>query len=254
MDANAFVDAYLSWLKQNTITNQLANDVVEISAPFLDRHNDYIQLYIAKDKDGFILTDDGYTISDLEMSGLTFHTQKRKEELKTILNGFGVSTDQQGNLFCKCHASDFPEKKHSLIQAILAVNDLFVLSQSNVISIFTQDVEHFLQAHDIRYTKNANFRGKSGFAHAYDFVIPSSKHSPERLIRTINNLDRTNTQNVIFAWNDTVKMRSKDTKLFAFVNDIKKEPAFNCMDALREYNITPISWAEREKFIPELAA
>ena len=34
-----------------------------------------------------LLTDDGYAIRDLEMSGLEFNTDRRKNELKSILNG-----------------------------------------------------------------------------------------------------------------------------------------------------------------------
>lgn len=254
LDANSFIDTYLTWLRQNTTALQLDNDVVEISSPFLDRHNDYIQIYIIKDGDSFLLTDDGYTISDLELSGLTFNTAKRKEELQTILSSFGVSIDNKGNIYCRCSQSNFPFKKHSLIQAILAVNDLFVLSQPNITSFFMQDVERFLRDNDIRYTKNIKFTGKSGFDHAYDFVIPQSKTSPDRLVKAINNLERTATQSIIFAWSDTIQTRSSNTKLYTFVNDVAKNVSVSCLDALREYGIVPVTWTQRATTINELIA
>jgi hypothetical protein len=37
-----------------------------------------------------ILTDDGYTIRDLELSGFDIGTEKRIRLLRSILNGFGV--------------------------------------------------------------------------------------------------------------------------------------------------------------------
>ena len=254
LDENSFIDTYLAWLKQNTTALQLENGAIEISSPFLDRHNDYIQIYVVKDGDGLILTDDGYTIQDLELSGLTFNTAKRKEELQTILSSFGVSLGNNGSIYCKCNQSNFPFKKHSLIQAILAVNDLFVLSQPNIASFFMQDVEHFLRDNDVRYTKNIKFTGKSGFDHAYDFVIPQSKTSPDRLVKAINNLERTTTQSIIFAWSDTIQTRSPNTKLYTFINDTDKNISVNCLEALKEYGIVPVSWTERTKAIEELIA
>ena len=117
MNANTFIETYIAWLKQNTTALQIGNDVVEINSPFLDRHNDYIQIYISLSDGGYILTDDGYTISDLEMSGLAFNTTKRKEELNTILNGFGVSLNNAtGELYCKCSQSNFPYKNTVLFR------------------------------------------------------------------------------------------------------------------------------------------
>jgi hypothetical protein len=37
-----------------------------------------------------ILTDDGYTIRDLELSGFKIASEKREQVLHSILNGFGV--------------------------------------------------------------------------------------------------------------------------------------------------------------------
>ena len=37
-----------------------------------------------------ILTDDGYTIRDLRLSGFDIATEKREQVVHTILNGFGV--------------------------------------------------------------------------------------------------------------------------------------------------------------------
>lgn len=254
LDANSFIDSYIAWLRQNTTALQLENGAVEISSPFLDRHNDYIQIYVVKDGDNFILTDDGYTIADLELSGLNFNTPKRKEELQTILRSFGISLDNHGGMYCKCNPTNFPFRKHSLMQAVLAVNDLFVLSQPNVASLFQQDVEVFLRDNDIRFTKNIKFTGKSGFDHSYDFVIPQSKTSPDRLVRAINNLERTATQSIIFAWSDTIQIRNPNTKLYTFVNDTEKQVSNNCVDALKEYGIIPVTWSQRANALQELIA
>jgi Domain of unknown function DUF1828 len=52
-----------------------------ITTPFVDRHNDYLQIYAKQENDRYILTDDNYIVEDLEQSGFNLGTIKRKEIL-----------------------------------------------------------------------------------------------------------------------------------------------------------------------------
>ena len=54
------LDDYLAWLKDKTTLRQI-DAWVEITTPYLDRHNDSIQIYAKKADGHFVLTDDGYT-------------------------------------------------------------------------------------------------------------------------------------------------------------------------------------------------
>ncbi len=83
------ITAYTNWLRQK-ITVEEINDFCEITTPFLDRHNDSLQIYVKRSNGGLLLTDDANTIRDLRMSGCEFNTEKRKLMLRTILNGFGI--------------------------------------------------------------------------------------------------------------------------------------------------------------------
>lgn len=131
MEAN-FTELYLKWLKENfksTVMKTELGEFIQISTPFLDRHNDHLQIYVKKQEGEYFLTDAGYIISDLDMCGCdVMSSPKRKTVLSTILNGFGVQID--GEQICtKATDIDFPQKKHALIQAMLSVNDMF-FSQS----------------------------------------------------------------------------------------------------------------------------
>ncbi|WPX08071.1 DUF1829 domain-containing protein [Anaerocellum danielii] len=253
LDERSFIDLYLKWLKENTEVKNLKDNVIELTTPFLDRHNDYIQIYVIKDGDNLILTDDGYTLSDLEMSGMEINTERRKKILKTILNGFGVSLEKDA-LVTKCDIKTFPLYKHNLIQAILAVNDMFMLSRHNVASIFIEDVESFLIAHDIRYVANINLVGKSGFSYKFDFAIPKSKKAPERFIKAVNNPTKDITKSIIFSWNDTKQTRENSAKLYAMLNDEDNDIPQEIIRAFLEYAIIPVKWSERNNYIEDLAA
>ena len=211
------LEDYLVWLKDRTTLRQL-DDWVEITTPYLDRHNDYIQIYATKQKGSYLLTDDGYTMTDLEQCGCKLDSRKRQDLLKMTLNGFGVQLRDNA---LEIHASNenFPLRKHNLVQAMLAVNDVFYLAVPMVASLFHEDVVNWLDLHEVRYTPNVKFTGKSGYDHVFDFVIPKSPRQPERILKTINRPNRDTAQVVAFSWIDTKEVRSPDSKAYAFLND-----------------------------------
>ncbi len=252
LDCYQLVYTYANWLKEKIKVDKIV-DICELTTPFVDRHNDYSQIYVKTIPSGMLLTDDGYIIRDLEMSGFEFNTERRKKELKIIVNGFGVSLHED-RLEVETRPENFPQKKHNLLQAMLALNDLFVLAPSKVASFFKEDVERFLSLNEIRFTKDINFIGKSGFNHHFDFVIPPSKKEPERILRAINNPTKNNVSAMIFSWDDTRKIRSEDSTAIAVLNDQDKEISPDNINALKAYDIELMAWSKRKAYIKKLAA
>lgn len=252
LDCYRLVDLYAHWLKEK-VKPRAIGDVCELTTPFVDRHNDYLQIYVKATSSGMLLTDDGYTIRDLEMSSMEFNTERRKNELRVILNGFGINL-RGDSLEVEAGPDNFAQKKHNLLQAMLAINDFFVLAPPKVSSFFKEDVEKFLSLHDIRFTKDVNFIGKSGFNHHFDFVIPPSKKEPERVLRTINNPTKNNVSAMIFSWDDARKVRSENAIAIAVLNDQDREITPDTIHALKAYEIEPMAWGKRDKYIEKLAA
>jgi hypothetical protein len=244
---------YHAWLRDKTTLRQVNGDWVEITTPYLDRHNDALQIYVRAETGGYALTDDSYTIHDLDASGCSLHTEKRQDLLKMTLNGFGVKLKQEA-LEVHATAENFALKKHSLIQAILAVNDLFYLAKPVVESLFLEDVVTWLDANDIRYTPGAKFTGISGFDHLFGFVIPKSRKEPERILQAINRPTRDTAESFIHAWTDTRQTRPSESKAFAMLNDVEQPVSGNVIDAFRNYQIRPVPWSGRAQVVPELAA
>ena len=99
---------------------------------------------------------------------------------------------------------------------------------------------------------NISFMGKAGYMHNYEFALQRSKTNPERLIKVANNLNKTMTESILFAWNDTRAMRDKDAVLFTFINDKNRAPE-KYINALESYDVLPIKWSERNKYLDKLA-
>ncbi len=246
------ISRYYEWLKNHTAWREI-NGWVEITTPYLDRHNDHIQIYLRQQGNEWVLTDDGYTLADLAQSGCDIDTPRRKALLQTTLNGFGVQQVSE-SLEVRASKDNFAPRKHDLVQAILAVNDLFYVARANVESFFFEDVALWLDKSDVRYTPRLNFLGHSHYSHQFDFVVPKSRSAPERILRVVNNPNKDNAQSAVFAWVDTKDARPSDSLAFAVLNDSNRKISNAVEDAFRSYGITPIEWSKREEFVGILAA
>jgi hypothetical protein len=252
-DVQTLLNDYHTWLKDKTVWTEI-NEWAEITTPYLDRHNDYIQIYLKKEGDDYILTDDSYTIQDLEQEGCHLDTGKRKSLLTLTLNGFGVEKNSDDALMVKATPESFSLKKHNLIQAVLAVNDLFYLASPHITSLFFEDVRDWLDQEEIRYSERVSFMGHSGYSHLFDFLIPKSRTMPERIIKLINRPEKTTADSLVMSWLDTKDERPEGSRAYAFVNDNDKNVPAEVSDALSSYEIKPILWSKRAEIKEELAA
>ncbi len=253
MDPNLIIDSYLRWIKDNTEIKSIKTDeVCEITTPFLDRHNDHLQMYVIKQSNGsFLLTDDGFIMQDLVMSGLDINTPKRMQLFQSVLNGFGVKKDEKDHISIEANIHNIGQKKHAFVQAVLAINDMYALSQENVSSFFKEDVEQYFKMQDIIYTKDIKIPGKSGFDHSLDFLIAATRTKPERLIRTINNPKRDTIMATIFAFSDIQAIRERETKNFVVYNDVERSVHPDVLAALNNYSVIGMPWSKKSTFKSE---
>src|SRR5207245_10790714 len=84
-ECEKLIKDYLHWPREGLQVSELEGSCA-IATPFLDRHNDEIEICVEKRNGDLLLTADGYTISDLASGGMTFNTEKRTAHLRAILN------------------------------------------------------------------------------------------------------------------------------------------------------------------------
>ena len=243
MDIQKLINEYVNWLK-NEITFDKIGEYYEITTPYLDNANDYLQIYVKQVGDEILFTDDCATIQNLKMSGLQL-TSSRKEHIKKILFQYGVKLNGD-ELVAKCSVNDFAQKKHFFIQAMLRIDDMFYMSKSKVNSFFLDDVQDFFMEKEIYCTDNVQFAGISGFSHNYDFLLQRSKTKPERLCQAVNNPTRSSMSNILFSWNDTKPARKQDSQLIVILNDQKKIGA-GIKEGFKNYDVKVIPWSQRNK-------
>lgn len=244
---------YLNWLN-NRIKIENLDGVFEITSPFLDKNNDRLQIYVVPENNHLKLSDDSSIITELQMSGCdVFGTDYRMKMLSLILNKFGVQRDES-ELYIYATEDDYAQKKHFLLQAMLSVNDMFLTSRPHVVNIFLEEVAQFLEQNNIRFNDDVSFVGKSGFTHSFDFAIPRYHDIPERIIKAINNPNRSTAESLLFSWNETRDMRRSESVLYAFLNDQDHAISENIKSAFSKYDIKTVTWSNRKQVVDELSA
>jgi hypothetical protein len=247
------VESYLNWIRHGISEQIVGEGVTELTTPFLDRHNDHLQLYAEQSSpDVFLLTDDGYVLGELKSSGVEARGRRRAELFAELLSGYGVSI--RGNeLQVEATADSLGQRVHSLIQAMLAIDDMFVLAQAPAGTIFVENVAKFLDERDVRYSPRVKFAGKSGLDHLVDFVIPKSRSAPERVLQVVNTPRRDRVESMLFAVHDTRPTRGHNVSFYALVNDARMKVAPEVLNAFGAYEVKALPWSKRDQIAEALA-
>ncbi len=246
---NTYVDDYYKWLREKTYIQKGGNtDWFLINTPFVGAFNDTIEIYAQKNGSQLLLSDNGETMSNLELQGLHIQgSKKRRNILDSILLNYGIKSNND-ELIIESNLDNFSQAKHNFLSAIIEINDLYVLSKHNIASIFKEDVRQYLDSKDIIYTPDFISKGTTGLEFNFDFQI-AKKHS-EIVIKSFNTINKSNLPTFLFAWDDIKPVREKTTKkevkAIAMINDVDKEIKSEFLDALTSKNANYILWSERE--------
>lgn len=239
------INQYFDWLKSESFGKKI-NNSIEFTFPYLTNSNDYIQIYETPlGPNEFELSDDGFMISDLEAHGIKLE-KRRKELLNRILTQYGLALTNDLRINIISSKDDLPKSKHMLIQGLLAIDDMHMLSRPHIENFFADDIQAYFDAHDIYYTENPIFSGKSGYDWKYNFVLQRSKTKPERLCKAINSPSKQQIENALFGWADTKDTRRPETKLILFMNDTEKEVTSKMESACHNYQVDLIKWSEKD--------
>lgn len=201
--ASTVKDSYIKWLKDEIIVEQ-----DEIITPFLDFHNDHISIFCKQENDKIFLSDGGITYDNLDEIGLNMESQAKKSLINVCLSGYPVSFDEKTKeVFIIASFSQIASAKHSLIQAVMSLNDISLTGKYRLPNAFKKEVARVLDELDITYTKDKAVSGAFGnIYHKIDFILPR-KNAKEIFIKAINNPSKQALEAAFFEYAD---IKNKD--------------------------------------------
>lgn len=242
---------YYRFLKQKTIITEIpSSDWIEISTPFTDVFNDTIDIYAKKQNGKIILSDDGRTLKNLELSGVEIsRSANRKEMLERILLNYGINLDNNKEFIAEATENTFPQKKLNLLSAISEANDLYVIAKHTVASLFREDVKTYLDERELVYTPYFISKGSTGLEFTFDFQIAYKQ--TELLIKAFNSVNKLNLPHFLFTWDDVKQVRERQTEKkvigLAVINNEEREVKGEYLEALQNKGAEFILWSDRNK-------
>ena len=243
---------YSDWLFQNTTTREI-NNAVEITLPYPDRNNDYIQVYLKELNGGkLLLTDAGYTITDLQTAGFTLDSERRQILLQEAVKGNGITHTKTNELQTITTEEDFPQKLNDLIDTMQKVDDLSNLAVSNVSRIFTEDIKTWLKEKKVRYASNVDIRGKNGVIFNFKLLLPAGENAPERFVEPYNSIDLRKVQAIAYKWSQIKYMREGAAKMYVLYDKLTSKQRIE--DICTADGITLIQYADLQNHEAELTA
>ena len=248
---NHLIDDYYNFLRSKTFLQQ---DEVSlwtcITTPFLGLFNDKIEIFAKKDNGKIILSDDGETIHNLELSGVSFsRSPKRRDMLDRILLNYGVELRNKEELTVEANENSFAQKKLNLLSAISEISDFRFLSEHSVGSLFRESVREYLSEQDVIFTADFISKGTTGLEFTFDFIIAYKQ--TEIVVKAFSLMNKNNLTNFLFSWEDILPERKrssrKDVVAVAIINDEEQMIRPEYLEALDSRQADYIVWSKKDE-------
>lgn len=136
LDVKDLSAQHLAWAHDEAMLTQLNSGTVKIESLFVDSFHDGLVMYATKmaDSNTIELTDDGWTNDNLESHGLYLNrSPKRSHDLLNQLHAYGVVWKDE-ELTITGNSNDFGRLTNQLLQAMIFVNNMFVLAPEQTAS------------------------------------------------------------------------------------------------------------------------
>ena len=253
---NNLIEDYYKFLRAKTYLKQ--DEISQwtcITTPFLGLFNDRIEIFAKKQNGKIILSDDGETLRNLELSGVSFtRSAKRRGMLESILLNYGIKLENNEELVVEADDNSFAQKKLNLLSAISEASDLKVLSDHSIESLFKEQVYGYLSEQAITFTPHFISKGSTGLEFTFDFHIAYPQI--EIVVKAFSQINKNNLTNFLFSWEDIQperrRLSRKQVVAVAIICDTDHNIKPEYLEALNSRQAKAIAWSERNK--PESVA
>ena len=116
-----------------------------VFTPFLFNDGDHLSIVLKKERERWMLSDEGHTYMHLtyDLDEKDLQRGTRQQIITNALSLFQVE-DREGELLLSITENQFGDALFSFVQALLKVTDVLFLSRDRVISTFMEDFQQFI--------------------------------------------------------------------------------------------------------------
>lgn len=249
IDINRLPEIYFEWATKN-IQFKNTDNITVIETPFVDMYHDSIELYVEEVSNKYKISDDGYTMSELDTLGVSVkRSDKRRTFFEKTLRNFGVAYDEETlELFVIFNnLNQLPTIQFRLVQCLIQISDMLLTSREHVANLFIEDITNYFFDNDLTFDQNTGYTGKTGNTINFDFTFGRSKNSNAKAIKTVNRPKSTAYESPLMGIID-VRDSRENTDFFVLANDTE-DISSEFINSFTNYEIPVLRWTQREEWI-----
>lgn len=261
-ELNAITSQWSNWISKQTKFQRINKNKIQVLTSFTDAFDDGILFNILSNDNGtYHLTDNGYTIWNLETNGINVSNKgsNRHRILISIISPYSFQLDDNKAISKNnIRLNELPQAITDFVQVLINVSDIAFMSRSNTASIFTDDVHNFFNDNrkSFNFFTNAITIGKSNQNYRFDYnFIP--KKQQFKLTKMYNTLSKNTMDSIIGIYVDTADYIQdnfgQDSSFNILLNGITaKEKEY--ISGLQEHNINVINFQDKQDVTSSLGS
>lgn len=253
------IELATSWLDEMEHQSNfipLEGDNIRFNTPFVDPFGDEYKVLIKATNNTYEVTDQGYTIWNLESRGInvTKKESTRKNIVNSIVSENTVSLkDTNYSIYKKVNSkSDIAQAINQVLDSMMKISDLIFSSRNKVKRMFKDDILDYLSENKEKYKYDLGFsvHGKSDMSYDLDFVFRKSLNET-KWTKVYSSLTKNVAEMAIGIWLDTDIYRNNNPSIKATFNILVQdidESDNQFVTGLKNHNIDVIDFSNKTQF------
>ncbi|MFC6165300.1 DUF1828 domain-containing protein [Lactiplantibacillus dongliensis] len=243
--------AYLDWATQKQTFETQAN-FTTIRTPFVDMYHDTIELFIEHQAGQYILSDDGYTLDELDTLDLQLSSgrasKKRQAYFNQICLNFGIQVHQKELQIRFTDLAAMPQKQFQLVQGMLQIMDMLQTSRDRVSDYFLEDIRNYFFEKELSFVEDVSFQGQTGNMINFNYIFgKKSINDKAKAIKAVNRPKSIAYESPLMGIID-VRDSRPDTDFYVLANDTESI-SDKFISSFENYSIPVLQWSKRDNWI-----
>lgn len=250
-----------NWVSKQTTFKRISKSKIQVLTAFTDAFGDGIIFnIISLGNDLYTLTDNGYSIWNLETNGINVSKKgsNRNRILMSIVNpySFEIAVNkaiEKQNV----KLVDLPQAITDFVQILINISDIAFMNRQNTAGIFTDDVHSYFnsQRQKFNFFTNAITLGKTNQHYKFEYnFIPRQQEF--KLTKMYNTVSKNTMEAIIGIYSDTtdyiVENYGQDASFNVLVNGITaKEKEY--ISGLQSHNINVVDFQNKNDVVAAFA-
>lgn len=259
-ELNEISKNWIDLIANETKFNRLENKKIQVSTPYTDSFGDGLVFnVVADDHNKYTLTDEGYTIWNLQNNGVNLKQKNsnRWRILLSIIKPDNFMVGQKDEIFkTDLLKKDLPQAITDFVQILINVSDIAYMNRTNTAGIFFDDAKNYFYARRTQFSfiPSIYTDGKSNLKYKFEYLFTTEPNN-FKLTKLYNTLSKNSMDAIIGIWSDTVNATKENygnnTTFNVLLNGISDtEQPF--IEGLQQHDIRVIDFQNKNQVNEQL--